>query len=274
MHTARDRRDRRPAGHCAPESGAGFSPHKLSAAQLKEELSKCGADTLCFVLVQTLAKEVYPVYQALSTSPLCGLRLGLSVAGKKAELAARLEAAAKAAPAAAAAAAAVKDEEEEEDDAGDALGAASLEGGAAAAARREPPAVRPGTAHIRGMASAAQAVADKVAAGESFAVEHVAIADDASLRIKSPAQRRGGGAQGGRGGKPGPAAATAPAPAAAVPAGATATAAPGAAAAIAAAVAKIAAAKKRKAAAANDVKEEQVVDGALAFRKRRRQQGV
>jgi hypothetical protein len=47
---------------------------------------------------------------------------------------------------------------------------------------------QPGTAHLGGFASAAAAAAEKLAAGESGAVEHVALADDATaaLRAKRP----------------------------------------------------------------------------------------
>ena len=43
----------------------------------------------------------------------------------------------------------------------------------------------PGTEHLGGFASAAAAAADKLAAGESAAVEHVALADDASAAVRA-----------------------------------------------------------------------------------------
>ena len=51
---------------------------------------------------------------------------------------------------------------------------------------------RPGTAHLGGFASAAQAAAEKLRAGENAAVEHVALHDDAAaaVRSKAPAKRR------------------------------------------------------------------------------------
>lgn len=100
--------------------------------------------------------------------------------------------------------------------------------------------------------------AAQVAAGESFAVEHVAIGDDESARFLSPAQRKAQKA--GRKGTQAAAAAAAPA-AAGAPAPA-----PAAAAAIAAAVAKMTAAKRKGTVAAAAVDD----DGQLAYRKKRK----
>ena len=55
--------------------------------------------------------------------------------------------------------------------------------------------VRTGTAHLR-FASAAEAAAEKVLAGESAAVEHVALADDQSAAVRAAATKRAGGGRG------------------------------------------------------------------------------
>lgn len=58
-----------------------------------------------------------------------------------------------------------------------------------------PASVRPGTAHLGEVASAKDAALNKLAAGESRAVEHVALADDESMRVTtrgSKKQKRGG----------------------------------------------------------------------------------
>jgi hypothetical protein len=49
---------------------------------------------------------------------------------------------------------------------------------------------QPGTAHLGGFASAAAAAAEKLAAGESGAVEHVALADDATAALRAEANAK------------------------------------------------------------------------------------
>jgi hypothetical protein len=148
---------------------------KEEAGEVKEEeeaaASEDGVDAAEARLGAQLLGEASPGLAA--AAPVATLKarlrsLGLPVSGTKQQLLGRLEAVASGAP-------------------------------APAAAGGTPAAVRPGTRGLGRVATAAEAAAEKLAAGESRAVEHVALADEAvdalveAAAAPAPKRRRGGG---------------------------------------------------------------------------------